>query len=226
MIFFWPDTKVVLRSVSYSGDAALLFSSCVYTSYIPALQILHHFRAGSPAGCTETKIRPAYITAPAEKREKNSPVITTYAPVSSFLTLLQKADSWVWEFYVPDIPYATIINQSHSECLRPASHLSSQKETSPRRLTKFLFCKFFFGRSPGLVQRCWLSCTRGVLCRIFITLYACHSRCWGELIWFTSSGRFWRCYFLSSFVHAGGVVQGNGGVNALFTCSHAADWWL
>lgn len=157
-------------------------------------------------------------------------MIRPYAPVSYFLALLGRADSCVWEFYMYDILYATVINQSHTRYLCGASHLSSRKETSLQLLAKFLFFKFLYGRERGVMRiwsfwvgaqgidypARWCSGTHGMLCRILIILFACHSRCWGKFIWFTSSRRL-AVSLLQQFCLCRTLTPGT---RALPSCSH------
>lgn len=66
-----------------------------------------------------------------------------------------------------------------------------------------VFCCFLAGRveSQDFFLGVWVGAggidyparcctgTCGMLCKILIILFACHSRCWGRFIWFTSSRR-------------------------------------
>ncbi len=163
-------------------------------------------------------------------------MIRPYAPVSYFLVLLGKADSCVGELYMCDILYAIIINQSHTGYLCWASHLSSQKETSLQLLTKFLFCKFLFGRESGVRgfffrSFGWVQGVLIILQGVVQAHVACCAEYWsyylhaspdvgGSLFDLQAVGG-WHYHFFSSFVCAGHSWQtsppGNCYVKALFS---------
>lgn len=224
--------------ITFRRKGCYIRSKCIYTADFSAFPDFPSFQWRIPWLAAQRERSALHTSRQQEKRgksENNSPVIRPYAPVSYFLLLLGRADPSVWEFYMYDILYATVINQSYTGYLCWAPHLSSRKETSLWLLTKFLFFKFLFGgesvlreffRSFGWVQGVLI-----ILQGVVQAHVACCAEYWsydlhatpdvrGSLFDLQAVGG-WQNHSFSSFVWAGCSWQtwplGNCSGNPLFT---------
>lgn len=180
---------------SRSGEKS--FSVTVFTLLI--FQFSHNFSEEFPAGCTERKISLCiHHDGHRKKSQRITPLWSDHMHPSAIFSCCWKEQTPAFESFVCTIYCMPLyLNKNHIGYLRRAPRLSLPNETAAASHKVFI-CQVFIWQwewSQGTVggSFCWVHwgidyparCCSGMchmLCRILIKLFACPSRCWGNLI--------------------------------------------